>query len=54
MHPLDITHITLLMDNGFQPADLYRVVNNRTVLEHLHEGQSIEWCLGALRFSLRS
>ncbi|TMR37394.1 hypothetical protein [Actinomadura geliboluensis] len=54
VHPLDIAHIRFLKDNGFQPADLCRVIQGKTVLEHLHEGSSPQWCLLALSWATKA
>ncbi|MCD0449449.1 hypothetical protein LO762_09635 [Actinocorallia sp. API 0066] len=54
VHPLDITYIRLLQDNGFEPTDLYRTIHGKTVLQHLREGTSPQWCLLALSWDNRT
>jgi hypothetical protein len=52
--PLDMNYVSVLKDNGFGPPTLYRVIHGRTVLQQLRDGQTIEWCLGALHSASRS
>jgi len=38
------------VEAGFTPQELGRVVQGRTLAEHLQAGCSIDWCMGALRW----
>lgn len=42
-----------LIEAGLQPKDLARPIGNRTVLEHLRRGSSVEWCIAALGWNRR-
>jgi hypothetical protein len=54
VHPLDIAEITKLTDYGFQPTDLYTIVNKKTIMDHIRDGTSVEWCRHALRWAQKS
>jgi hypothetical protein len=38
---------------GFSPQDLKEVVRGKTIAEHLHDGQSLRWCINALSWGRR-
>lgn len=39
---------------GLEPSDLGEVVHDRTIAEHLRAGNSLAWCMDALRWRRRS
>jgi hypothetical protein len=39
---------------GLEPSDLGEVIHNRTIAEHLRAGNSLAWCVDALRWMRRS
>lgn len=51
--PLDLELITTLSEQGIFPRDLVVRVGKRTILEHLHSGTPVEWCVNALNWTRR-
>jgi hypothetical protein len=49
-HPLDFAEIAKLAKDGFRPTDLFTEVHGKTVVQHLRDGSSAEWCAHALRW----
>jgi hypothetical protein len=52
--PLAIDQITGFVAYGGTVQDLTFQLHGRTVLEHLHDGQSAEWCIDSIRWARRS
>lgn len=48
--PLDLPEATKLAKYGFKPTDLFTVVHRKSLLQHLREGTSIEWCISAFEW----
>jgi hypothetical protein len=48
--PLDYAKVLVLVEHGLSPTDLLTDVKGKTILQHLKEGTSMQWCVLALDF----
>jgi hypothetical protein len=51
--PLDLEQITALSEHGIHPRDLVIRIGRRTILDHLSQGTSVEWCVNAMNWTHR-
>ena len=53
IHPFDLEQVAALSEHGLRPRDLAIQIGNRTILEHIGQGTSVEWCVNALNWNHR-